>query len=84
MTDDPREVLKAAGVECAEVDAAAEVEYECMACDRVAIIALARLVAKQVGMLELAYTDYESRWSPDWGSFRQHDAWLSDLEADAP
>ncbi|HEY5473970.1 MAG TPA: hypothetical protein VIK32_12350 [Candidatus Limnocylindrales bacterium] len=100
--DDPREILKAAGAECAEVEVWAEKVYtgefsemktvpealsiigplrEVVVTSNVAILALARLAAKQRGMLESAYTDYEARWNPDWGSFRQHDAWFSDLEA---
>jgi hypothetical protein len=64
MTDDPREILKAAGVECAEVDDwqtaqlwASDMSEEKVFQAKLTILALARLVAKYEGTAESLQTE---------------------------
>lgn len=88
MTDDPREILKAAGAECAELDAYLAIDYEFS--DKryweitddahTAILALALLAAKYEGMLRLAMEEQGGlRPDPDWMICNTADEYIADL-----
>ena len=90
MTDDPREILKAAGVECVEVatfrEAADRWEVdshdhgdESVNAADAAIVALARIVAKDRGMLRLAWDDLDDDF-PDEVSEGDFEGYVADLD----
>ena len=62
MSDDPREILKEAGVECAEVDA-----YDQVARHNGAFIGLVEEQEADAAILALARLVAKYKWQRDWG-----------------
>ena len=79
MTDDPREILKAAGEECAEVqafmDAYARHGWQSEAEADAAILALARLASKYKWLME--YVMMDEGW-PEWKVCQALEMWDED------
>lgn len=62
MSDDPREILKAAGVECAEVTRYIVLPETHTRCADAAILALARLTAKYKWQRDQAIDEVPEDW----------------------